>query len=200
MLQSPHLVAAPLDIPIPMPELHRIRVRDFRRMVDVGIFSEDDRIELLEGVLIPMSPMGAPHSWVVQELNRLIARALPDGYRVRPQLPVTLGEYSEPQPDLAVVTTGQGDLRTLHPESALLVIEVSFSSLRYDRSAKAPVYARFGIPEYWIVDVQGRAVEVYTDPDPASARYRSGTKLGPEDELCSVAVPLPAIRVVDILP
>jgi len=113
---------------------------------------------------------------------------------------VTLGIYSEPQPDLAIITIEQGARRTEHPGSALLVIEVSVSSLRYDRNAKAAVYARAGIPEYWIVDVEGRAAEVRVDPDPAAAKWRSITRLGSGDVLEARAVPLPPIRIIDILP
>jgi Uma2 family endonuclease len=200
MLQSHQAMSAPLDIPVALSDQRRITVADFHRMVDAGIIDPDERVELLEGVLIAMPPVGEPHSWSIQELNRIITRALPDLYRTRPQLPVTLGIYSEPQPDLAIVTIEQGGRRTEHPESALLVIEVSVSSLRYDRNAKAAVYARAGIPEYWIVDVEGRAVEVRVDPDPVAAKWRSMTRLGPSDVLQARAVPLPPIPIADILP
>ncbi len=200
MLHSDHPMAAPMDVPIGLPEQRRIHVSEFHRMVEVGILSEDDRVELLEGVLVAMPPMGEPHAWSIQELTHRIVRALPEGYRVRPQLPVTLGEYSEPQPDLAVVSLDDGGSRTEHPEHALLVIEVAVSSLRYDRLAEGPVYARWGIPEYWIVDVEGRAVEVHTLPDREAARYRSVVKLSDRDELRAQSVPLPAIAVADILP
>lgn len=193
-------MVAPLDIPIGLPEQRRISVAEFHRMVEVGILAEDDRVELLEGVLIAMPPMGEPHAWSVQELTHLIVRALPDGYRARPQLPVTLGDYSEPQPDLAIVPLKAGDPHTNHPESALLVIEVSDSSLRYDRNAKGPVYARWGIPEYWIIDVEGRAVEVRTNPDPAGARYRRMQRFTEGETLHAGTVPLPPIAVAAILP
>ena len=154
-------LALPLDIPISLPEQRRISVDEYHRMVEAGIFDEDDRVELLEGVLVFMPPMGDPHSHVVQELNHRITRALPEGYRTRPQLPITLRPFSEPEPDLCVIELLDGPARVKHPETALLIIEVADSSLRYDRQAKGPVYASFGIPEYWIIDVQGRAVEVY---------------------------------------
>jgi len=200
MLHSSEPMAAPLDIPIRLPEQRRIHVSEYHRMVEAGILSEDDRVELLEGVLVAMPPMGEPHAWTIQELTHRLARALPDGYRVRPQLPVTLGDYSEPQPDLAVIMLEPSDRRTEHPESALLVIEVAVSSLRYDRLAKGPVYARWGIPEYWIVDVEGRAVEVYTEPDRAAAAYRHVARLSEGDVLRTSSFPLPAIPVADILP
>jgi Uma2 family endonuclease len=202
MLHSVNVMSAPMDLPIELPEQRRISVAEYHRMLDVGILTEDDRVELLEGVLIAMPPMGDPHAWSVQELNHLIARALPDGYRVRPQLPVTLGLYSEPQPDLAVVALeGEGRKRKKgHPETALLVIEVSDSSLRYDRNAKAKVYARSGIPEYWIIDVNARCVEVRTDPDEASASYRTVERIDEGGSLQALSVPLPAIPIVKILP
>jgi Uma2 family endonuclease len=162
-------MAAPLDIPVGLPEQRRISVAEYHRMVEVGILGEDDRVELLEGVLVAMPPMGEPHSWSTQ-------------------------------PDLAVVALRDDDPHTDHPESALLVIEVAVSSLRYDRNAKGPVYARWGIPEYWIVDVDGRAVEVHTDPDRVGARYRSIVRLTERETLKATTVPLPAIAIAAILP
>jgi Uma2 family endonuclease len=192
-------MVAPLDIPVELHEQRRITVPEFHRMVEAGVIGEDERVELLEGVLVAMPPMGGPHAWTVAELNHILTRALPEGYRVRPQLPVTLGQYSEPQPDLAVIALPESGRPHDHPETALLVVEVSVSSLRHDRKAKAPLYARAGIPEYWIVDVEGRAVEVHLDPDRVSAVYRSVRRAEAAETLQARFAPLPAIRVCDVV-
>jgi len=202
MLQSPHPMSAsvPMDLPIELPEQRRITVAEFQRMVDTGVIDEDEPVELIEGVLVAMPPIGVDHSWSVEELIHFISRALPDGYRVRPSLPVVLGKYSQPEPDLAVVRAQDRSQPKRHPETALLLIEVSASSLRYDRNVKGPVYARAGIPEYWIIDVDGRAVEVRKDPDPVSATYRSVERLIETEVLRAAFAPLPPIAVKDVLP
>ena len=100
---------------------------------------------------------------------------------------------------MCIIQLVEGPARVKHPETALLVIEVADSSLRYDCQAKGPVYARFGIPE-WIVDVQGRAIEVYRDPDPATHTYRSMTRTGENAEVTPLKVPMPALRLLDMLP
>lgn len=169
-------------------------------MVEAGVIDEDERVELLEGVLVAMPPIGEEHCYSVGELNTFIARALPEGYRVRPSMPIVLGKYSQPEPDLAVVPARDRTEAKKRPEAALLLIEVSASSLRYDRNAKAPAYARAGIPEYWIIDIKGRTVEVRKDPDPATATYRSLERLTASDVLHATFAPLPPIAVKDVLP
>ena len=126
-------------------------------MASAGIFDEDERVELLEGVIVAMTPQSAPHARRIQWLTRFLVRTLGDEYAVRPQLPLTLGERNEPEPDLAVVRT-DATSEDRHPQTAVLVIEVAGDSLRRDRRVKAAVYARAGIPEYWVVNLEARAV------------------------------------------
>jgi Uma2 family endonuclease len=125
----------------------------------------------LEGLIIDMTPQGRPHALVISRLNRFITRALGEAYSVRPQLPLSLGPDSEPEPGLAVVTRAEEEQAEDHPRTALLVVEVSVDSLRVDRLLKGRVYARAAIPEYWVVDVAGKAVEVYTAPSATEGRY-----------------------------
>ncbi len=141
-------------------------------MVDAGILGEDDRVELLEGQIVEVSPQGERHARVIQTLNRLLVRGPGDDYVVRPQLPLTLAD-SEPEPDLAVVRREDAASTDEHPAQAVLVVEVSGGSLAYDRTVKARVYARTAIPEFWIVDLDTRQVEVCRDPDPHEGGYRS---------------------------
>lgn len=146
------------------PVPRRFDVDDYYRMADAGILGEHDRVELIEGQVVEMEPISVSHAGTVNELNWLLARRLPEHLRVGVQNPVRLDRWSEPQPDVAVVRAE--DLRRAHPgaEQSLLVIEVAYSSLRYDRNVKLPLYARHGVPEIWIVDLRGEVVERYDEP------------------------------------
>jgi Uma2 family endonuclease len=152
--------------------LRRIRVEEYHRMIEAGILDEDEDVQLIDGMLIAMTPQGRVHAFAIQELTRILVRQLGDDFRVLSQLPLTLAGDSEPEPDLAVVTAHEAASSTRHPGSALLVIEVAGESLRFDRRTKAALYARNGIPEYWIVNLVDAAIEVHRDPDPPSAVYR----------------------------
>ncbi len=136
--------------------------REYDRLVDLGCF-EDEKIELLRGVLVEMSPQGITHGDLSEWLAQWFSATLPmTEYRVRSQLPFAATDDSEPEPDL-LVTKRVADRRG-HPTAALLVVEVSHSSLRKDRTVKLGIYAEAGVPEYWIIDVERERVEVYTEP------------------------------------
>ncbi len=132
----------------------------WRAMIDSGAFV-GRRAELIRGVIVEMSPQNQPHARVIQNLTRLLFEALGRRADVRCQLPLVAIDHSEPEPDLAVVPIEALDD---HPSAPHLVIEVSDSSLRYDRLAKRELYAESGYPEYWIVDLARRRVEVYRQP------------------------------------
>jgi len=166
-------------------------------MIEAGIFDEDERVELLEGVVVAMTPQGPTHAHCIQWLNRLLVRRLGDEHAVRPQLPLTLGERNEPEPDLTVVRADSAS-KDHHPGTAVLAIEVSGDSLRRDRRVKAAVYARFGIAEYWIVNVEARAVEVFSDPDTANGMYRRTRTVTTTDTLTSEALPELSFPVAEL--
>jgi Uma2 family endonuclease len=159
------------------PQRHRISVEHFYRMADAGLFDADERVELVDGEIIDVPPMGSRHATVVQQLSRLLWAALPTEVIIRPQLPLRLGDYSEPVPDIAIVRPRSDQYGTNHPTAAdvLLVVEVSDSTLRYDREIKSALYARHGVPELWIVDVQARELSGYRSP--ADGSYTSETTL-----------------------
>lgn len=175
----------------------RFDVDDYYRMAEAGILAEHDRVELIEGQVVEMEPIGASHAGTVNELNWLLVRALPDALRVGVQNPVRLDRWSEPQPDLAVVRAE--DLRRSHPgpEQSLLVIEVAVTSLRYDRNVKLPLYARHGVPEVWIVDLRGEVVERYDTP--AGGGYGRARPARRGETVEPVAVPGLSLSVDDIL-
>jgi len=172
----------------------RLSVEDYHRMIQAGILEEDERVELLEGVIVAMSPQNDPHAWPVEWLNRLFVRLLGDEYRIRPQLPLTLGDRNEPEPDLAVVRAGPRT-KGRHPQTALLVIEVAGDSLRKDLKVKGALYARFDIPEYWIVNLGAEVVEVMTDPEPEAAAYRRTRTVTKEETLTCEVLPLVSFPV-----
>ncbi len=161
-----------------------VRVRPLRRveydvLIEQGVFTSDERIQLLEGELVEVSPQGVPHATVIEALNERLMPALAGRHRVRVQLPMAAGELSEPEPDLAVVSMDSP--RDRHPGTALLVIEVADTTLRLDLGRKARVYAGAGVPVYWVIDVAGARVHVHEDP--AGGAYRSIRRLGPDDDL-----------------
>ena len=177
--------------------LRRIRVDEYHRMIEAGILDEDEHVQLIDGFLVAMTPQGEPHAQVIQRLSRLLVRSVGEGLVVRPQLPLTLGD-SEPEPDLAVVR--EADLsRDRHPGAALLVVEVPADSLRVDRGAKAVLYARAGIPEYWIVSHEDSTVEVLRDPDASAGAYRARVVLAAGESLTTQSVPGLAVDVAGLV-
>ena len=149
-------------------------------MVAAGFF-RDERVELIRGVVIQMSPQNTRHANVIEALTQLLLPPLAGRANVRVQLPFAAGGDSLPEPDLAVVATVR--IRNAHPDRAFLIIEVADSSLKLDRQEKAELYARVGVPEYWVVDVEGRIIERHSEPTGGTyARvtpFRSGETVQP---------------------
>jgi Uma2 family endonuclease len=176
----------------------RVTVDEYHRMIEAGSLGEDDRVQLIAGAVVAMTPQGPAHALVIQNLNRLVAQELTADLALRPQLPLTLPDDSEPEPDLAVVRLADARSHDHHPRTALLVVEVAGDSLRLDRGTKAALYARAGIPEYWIVNLTETAVEVHRDPDPEAAVYRTRTVASSESVLVSTSVPGLRVGVADL--
>jgi Uma2 family endonuclease len=151
---------------------HRLNVAAYHRMGDAGIFSPGERVELIEGEIVDRAPIGCEHAGTVNYLTGIMVAALAGRAIVATQNPVMLGLNSEPQPDIALLRPRADFYRGSHPrpEDVLLVVEVADTTLRYDREVKVPLYARHGIPEAWIVDLQGRALNVFREP--ATEGYR----------------------------
>jgi Uma2 family endonuclease len=171
-----------------------LRRVEYDQLVALGAF-QDERIELLDGVLVAMSPIGAPHASTVQRLNRLLVLALEGRAAVRCQSSFAALEFSEPEPDFAVVPPTDYDVD--HPSAAFLLIEVAESSLAMDRGKKLRLYASCAIPEYWVVNLPERCIEVYTRPTPGAyaevERYERGQSIR------LVAFPDVAFAVSDVL-
>ena len=137
----------------------------YQRLAELGVLREDERVELIDGQVVEMSPIGDRHANCVRRLNRWCARNLLEAAVIDVQNPLVLGEHDAPQPDL-VVLKPRGDAYRKHPRAAdvLLVIEVADTTLTYDRNVKIPLYARSGIPEAWLVDLQADQIQVYREP------------------------------------
>jgi Uma2 family endonuclease len=159
--------------------LHRISPDEYRRLIDAGVFDEDSRVELIDGLLVDMSPKTRAHENAVAWLTRyLVLNVDPERYEVRVAAPLTIGS-SEPEPDLAVIPDMAP--RPHHPASAALVVEVVVSSHTRDLTDKPPIYAQAGIPIYWAVDLEGqRAV---THHAPQAGRYTKVDVVAAEGEL-----------------
>jgi Uma2 family endonuclease len=172
------------SVPLDAEGVRPLKRTEYDQLVELGFF-EDERLELLRGLLVTMSPQKPRHANVPAVLGALLVRALGSRAQVRQHSPLALGEYSEPEPDIAVVPPG--DYSRAHPATALLIVEAADSSLRQDRRFKAALYAEHGIPEYWIVNLVESVVEVHTLP--AAGRYTRVETCGMEQSVCLLAFP-----------
>ena len=171
-----------------------LRRVEYDKLVALGVF-EDERIELLRGTLVPMSPIGPPHSSTIDRLTRILVLALSDRALVRIQNPFAASDDSEPEPDVSVVPLGDYD--AAHPERAEVLIEVAESSLVRDRGIKLQIYAENGVPEYWVVNLVDRRIEVYTDP--STIGYGTVRHFEPGQSIRFVRFPDVELQVSDVL-
>jgi len=141
-------------------------LEEYERMIDEGVFHEDERIELIRGEIVEMTPIGFDHNMCVAKLNRLFNRLVGDEALVWVQSSIGVGGDSRPEPDLALLRwrDDYSRSRPIMAQDVILVIEVADTSLKYDRTTKGPLYAQAGIPEYWIVNLKDNLIEVYTSP------------------------------------
>lgn len=180
-------------------ERRRFTVDEYHRMVEAGILTEGDRVELIEGEIVAMSPIGGRHAACVRRLVRLLERQLGAEALVDSQNPIRIDPDGEPQPDVAVLRPQQDYYEHEHPRPAdvFLVVEVAETSLAYDRQIKLPIYATAEIPEAWLVDLAGQTLERHTDP--REGAYLQLARAGPGDTLASIALPLASLDVDAVL-
>ena len=138
------------------PRRHRISVEHYYRMAEAGLFAPDERVELIDGEIVDMPPMGTRHAAKLSRLVEILSAAVGDRGIVRVQLPLRLGDASEPQPDIAVVVPRADYYEQHHPSGpdTLLAVEISDTTLEFDRDIKAPLYVQRGVPECWVLDIR----------------------------------------------
>jgi Uma2 family endonuclease len=178
---------------------------EYERLGELGVFGPDEPIELIGGELIVSEPKGSPHETAVGLAEDGLRAAFGSGWVVRVGSPIALDDESEPEPDVAVVPGQRRDYSAAHPSLPVLIVEVAETSLAWDRDHKGSLYARAGVLDYWIVDLIGRALEVYRQPAPDLSarfgwRYSSVDIVRPEATVFPLALPGAGISVVDLLP
>ena len=178
-----------------LARIHRMTVDDYHRMGEAGILGPELHTELIEGEIVEMPPIGHLHGGTVKFLVNRLTQAVGERVVVSVQDPIRLDNHSEPQPDIALLRPKADFYRTAHPRPGdiLLVIEVADTTLRYDRDVKLPLYAKVGIPEAWLVDLQGRRLTVYRNP--GADAYG---EILPVEDLSRVALPAPLDGAVDL--
>jgi Uma2 family endonuclease len=179
---------------------HTFTTADYDRMIAAGIFGEDDRLELIEGEIVEMSPISSRHAACAKRLNSLLGHSLGDAATIGIQDPVHIGERSEPQPDISVLRPSPNFYASAHPtaDDIFLLIEVAESSVGIDRRVKVPLYGRHTVLEFWLVDVDDSLVTVYREPTPNG--YASVRVARRGEALTMLAFPGKELAVDEILP
>jgi len=178
---------------------HRFTADEYHQMAETGVLRDDDRVELIEGEIVDMTPIGPRHIAVVNRLTQALVRACGDRAIVQIQASIRLGPHSEPQPDVVLLRPRPDFYETAvpGPESVLLLIEVADTSLPYDRTVKLQLYARAGIREVWLVDLVRNHVEVHLEP--VQDGYQRSETRGPGDRLVPMALPEVSLSPAELL-
>lgn len=177
----------------------RITVDEYYDMARTGLIGPDERTELIEGEVVRVAPIGGRHGDAVEALDELLHQAVAGRARVRCQMPVRLGEYSQPEPDLVVARPRTGRNDRGHPSAAdvFMIVEISYSTLRYDLDVKIPLYARHGIPEVWIVDLKNNLFRTYRSP--SGGRYEDAASTAKPGKTVVPGVPGVTIDLSELL-
>jgi Uma2 family endonuclease len=177
------------------PQRRKLSADQFERMGQTGILGPDARVELIEGEMIEMAPIGSRHASAVDFLSMHFARLVGDAALVRTQNPLRLADDSEPQPDLVLLRPSADRYRSAHPrpENVLLLIEVADTTLTFDRDTKLPLYAKHGVPEVWILDLDAKRLEVYREPGAGS--YHRKLERTETESIAPLALPTAALEV-----
>lgn len=176
---------------------------EYDRLIAGGMFHPEERLELIEGEIIQMSPQGSHHATAVTLVENALRTVFGKNYVVRVQMPLAISSASEPEPDLAVVTGTPRDYRDEHPTTAELVVEIADTTLSYDRTRKTALYAQAGIQEYWIINLINRQLEVYRQPSAghsATFSYQNHEIKTASETIIPLRGPQQPIAVVDLLP
>jgi Uma2 family endonuclease len=199
------MMPAHISTPVPPgpPRNMLWTVDQFHYLGDLGMF-EGRRAMLIDGVIVEEGPMNPPHRISLELCEGALRAVFGAGWRACNQMPLVLGQTTDPEPDLAVIA-GSPRGATSHPNTAALVVEVSDTSLRYDTTVKLSLYAAGGITDYWVVDVASRQLLIFRDPQPDATQshghgYATHLTFGPNDTVSPLAAPNATVRVADLLP
>jgi len=178
---------------------------EYERLIDLGVFQPGEEIELIGGELVVAEPQGAPHYTAIRKIAKALEAAFGPGWEVRTEGPIGLDDESEPEPDVAVVPGAPDDYARAHPSRPALTVEVAESSLALDRQRKGSLYARAGLPDYWVLNLVDRVLEVYREPAPDSAapfgwRYGRSEVFEASARVTPLAAPGSSIPVSRLLP
>ncbi len=178
---------------------------EYERLIDLGVFQPSEDIELIGGELMVAEPQGAPHYTAIRKTAKALEAAFGPGWEVRTEGPIGLDDESEPEPDVAVVPGAPDDYARAHPSRPALTVEVAESSLALDRQRKGSLYARAGLPDYWVLNLVDRVLEVYREPAPDSAapfgwRYGRSEVFEASARVTPLAAPGSSIPVSRLLP
>ncbi len=190
----------PPESPPPVREKRKFTVAEYYRMAEVGVLDPDERVELLDGEIIVMAPIGIPHATGVRRMERVLHQALGAAAAISVQNPIRLDDHSEPEPDIALLRFREDDYAIAHPGPAdtLVVVEVSDSTLDFDREVKSKRYAAAGIPEMWVMNLPGDCIDRLDQPGPAG--YARHTIFRRGDKISPAALPDLELAVADLLP
>ena len=191
---------APPEPQLDLKQLRRFTVQEYYQMAKAGILHEDDRVELIDGRVVEMAPIGSRHAGCVIQLINFLKMLLGDRATISAQNPINLGTFAEPQPDICLLQPRQDNYASGHPDPAsiLLLVEVSDTSLDYDKNVKLPIYARAGIVETWLVNLADNYLAIYQEP--SLAGYRQVRIRHHGDTVALAALPDVTLKVDDILP
>ena len=178
---------------------------EYDRLIELGVFHEDERIELIGGELMVAEPKGAPHYAATRKVTKALEAAFGPGWDVRPEGPIGLDDDSEPEPDVAVVLGGPDDYSREHPSRPVLTVEVAESSLAFDRRRKGSLHARAGLADYWVLNLVDRVLEVYREPiadaaAPFGWRYARVEVFDATVRVTPLALPHAGVAVAQLLP
>lgn len=176
---------------------------EYDRLISAGMFHPDERLELIEGEILQMSPQGSAHATAVTLIENALRKVFGTNYVLRVQMPLALGSDSEPEPDIAIVVGTPRDYRQKHPHTAELIVEVADSTLWYDRERKMKIYAHAGIPEYWILNLLDLQLEIYRQPAMKQAPapfYQNHLIHTAAESVSPLRYPQHLISVADLLP
>jgi Uma2 family endonuclease len=197
---------APAIPPLPNPDAPRTlrwTVKQFHEAKERRAFGEGRRVILIRGELVELSPMKPQHAQGVRRIVKAIPPCFGAGFFTQSQLPLVLGQDSDPMPDFAVIADDMERYGTIHPSAAVLVVEVADSTRYFDTTTKVELYASANIPEYWVVDLENRRLLIHRDPMPlpdGGMTYRTQMTLGPAETVSPLAAPTATLCVAELLP